>query len=42
MNFDCVPGGGAANPFNPSLVHTAAAGRIPDAAVFGIRTAIKF
>jgi porin len=30
------PGGGAINPINP------AAGRIPDAAVFGIRTTIKF
>jgi porin len=30
------PGGGAINPVNP------AAGRIPDAAVFGIRTTIKF
>jgi porin len=30
------PGGGALNPLNP------AAGRIPDAAVFGLRTTIKF
>lgn len=30
------PGGGALNPINP------AAGRIPDAAVFGLRTTIKF
>lgn len=30
------PGGGAINPLNPS------AGRIPDAAVFGLRTVVKF
>jgi porin len=30
------PAGGALNPLNP------ASGRIPDAAVFGIRTVIKF
>ena len=30
------PGGGAVNPLNP------ASGRIPDAAVFGIRTTIQF
>jgi porin len=30
------PTGGALNPLNP------AAGRIPDAAVFGLRTTIKF
>jgi len=40
--LDRVPGGGAANPFNPSLVHTTAASRVPDAAVLGIRTTIKF
>ena len=36
------PGGGGPNPFNPALGHTTVPGRIPDAAVFGIRTAIKF
>jgi porin len=30
------PGGGAIDPINPAV------GRIPDAAVFGIRTTIKF
>ena len=36
------PGGGGPNPFNPALGHTTVPGRIPDAAVFGIRTVIKF
>jgi porin len=30
------PNGGSLNPFDP------ATGRIPDAAVFGLRTAVKF
>lgn len=36
------PGGGGANPFNPAMARSSISGRIPDAAVFGIRTGIKF
>ena len=36
------PGGGGPNPFNPALRQAALPGRIPDAAVFGMRTAVRF